>query len=66
MRVPVKEIALRTIELEARSIAGLSSYINEDFERAVEALKECGGRIVISGIGKSAVIAQKKIGRAHV
>lgn len=59
MTVPIKEIALRTIELEARSIAGLASFINEDFEKAVEALKDCTGRIVISGIGKSAVIAQK-------
>lgn len=59
MSVPVKEIALRTIDLEARSIAGLSAFINEDFEKAVQSLKDCEGRIVISGIGKSAVIAQK-------
>ena len=59
MTVPIKEIALRTIELEASSIAGLASFINEDFEKAVQSLKDCGGRVVISGIGKSAVIAQK-------
>jgi len=59
MPAHIKKTALRTIELEAQSIAGLSSFINEDFEKAVNALASCPGRIVISGIGKSAVIAQK-------
>src|SRR4029077_8754470 len=34
-------------------------YIDEDFEKAIELIKACKGRLVISGIGKSAVIAQK-------
>ena len=55
----IQQIALRTISLESASIAGLSAYINEDFEKAVRAMSDCSGRIVISGIGKSAVIAQK-------
>ena len=59
MTSTIKQIALRTIELEARSIAGLSSFINDDFEKAVQAISLCKGRIVVSGIGKSAVIAQK-------
>lgn len=54
-----KQIALQTIELEARSIANLASFINEDFEKALDAMAACQGRVVISGIGKSAVIAQK-------
>lgn len=59
MNRSTKQIALRTIELEANSIAGLSNFINTDFEKAVDALYNCKGRIVVSGIGKSAVIAQK-------
>jgi arabinose-5-phosphate isomerase len=59
MTVSIKQIALRTIELEAQSIAGLSSYINDDFEKSVQAISDCRGRVVVSGIGKSAVIAQK-------
>jgi len=55
----IKQTALKTIELEAHSIAGLSAFINEDFEKAVKAIAGCKGRVVISGIGKSAVIAQK-------
>ncbi len=55
----IKQIALRTIDLEAKSILGLASFIDAEFEKAVEAIAECKGRVVISGIGKSAVIAQK-------
>src|SRR5436190_17213654 len=55
----IKQIALRTIELEAQSVAGLSLFINDDFEKAIHTIAKCKGRLVISGIGKSAVIAQK-------
>jgi len=59
MSISIKQIALRTIDLEAQSILGLTSFINDDFEKAVIAISACSGRVVISGIGKSAVIAQK-------
>ncbi|MES1214121.1 MAG: KpsF/GutQ family sugar-phosphate isomerase [Bacteroidota bacterium] len=59
MQSTIQQIAHRTIELEAQAVLGLSAFINEDFEKAVNAIKDCTGRIVISGIGKSAVIAQK-------
>src|SRR5688572_28772327 len=59
MQPNIQQIALQTIELEARSISQLSAYINEDFEKAIEAMAACKGRVVVSGIGKSAVIAQK-------
>jgi len=55
----IKQIALRTIKMEAQSIDGLGNYIDADFEKTVELIAACKGRIVISGIGKSAVIAQK-------
>ena len=55
----IKQIAIRTIQLEAQSVAALASFINDDFEKAVKAISLCKGRLVISGIGKSAVIAQK-------
>lgn len=59
MNVSIKQVALRTIELEASAIAELASFINNDFEKSVEAIAACKGRVVVSGIGKSAVIAQK-------
>lgn len=59
MTTPVKQIALKTIELESQSISGLAQFINDDFEKAINSIINCKGRLVISGIGKSAVIAQK-------
>lgn len=61
MNDKVKKIALQTIDLEARSIQALSRSINNDFENAVQVIADCKGRVVVSGIGKSAVIAQKLV-----
>ena len=52
-------VALRTIRLEAASISGLEVFINNDFEKAVEKIAYGKGRLIVSGIGKSAIIAQK-------
>ena len=52
-------VALRTLELQAASISNLSAFINADFVKAVEQIAYCKGRLVVSGIGKSAIIAQK-------
>ena len=51
--------ALRTIELEAQSVSGLAAFIDDNFVAAVEKIAATKGRLVISGIGKSAVVAQK-------
>lgn len=59
MKPALKQIALRTIEMESQSISGLAQFINDDFEKAINAIAGTKGRLVISGIGKSAVIAQK-------
>ncbi len=40
-------------------MARLEVFINDDFVRAVETIAACKGRLVISGVGKSAIIAQK-------
>ena len=53
------QVALRTIELESRSVEGLKGFIDDRFVSAVECIAACRGRLIISGIGKSAVIAQK-------
>src|SRR6187431_2398139 len=55
----ILQVALKTIQLEAEAIAGLGAQLNESFEKAVRAIAASKGRVVISGIGKSAVIAQK-------
>ena len=53
------ETALETISIEALSIDKLKSFIDDDFLSSVKTIHESKGRLVISGIGKSAIIAQK-------
>lgn len=53
------QVALRTIELETNAVGGLKEYIDPDFVKAVEQVAASKGRLIVSGIGKSAVIAQK-------
>ncbi len=57
--VNIRETGKSTIRLESAAIGSLEHYINEDFERVVELIAACTGRVVITGIGKSAIIAQK-------
>ena len=52
-------VALRTIELETNSVNGLKAFIGADFVKAVEQIAQSKGRLIVSGIGKSAIIAQK-------
>lgn len=51
--------ALRSIQLEADSVAGLRHYIDESFVDIVNLVHQSKGRLVISGIGKSAIVGQK-------
>jgi arabinose-5-phosphate isomerase len=55
----IQAAALRTVELEAESISHLREFINEQFVKAVELIAATKGRVVVSGIGKSAIVAQK-------
>ena len=52
-------MAKETINIESKSIANLSSLINEDFANATQLIYESKGRVIITGIGKSAIIANK-------
>jgi len=51
--------AVNTIEIEARTIAALRESINEDFVQTVKLIAASRGRVVVTGIGKSAIIGQK-------
>ena len=55
----IQQTALHTIQLEAASVAGLAAFIDASFEKAVEAIHLTKGRLVLSGMGKSAIVAQK-------
>ena len=55
----IKNTALDTLNLESKSISNLSKIIDSNFCKIVELLKDCQGKIVLTGIGKSAIIGMK-------
>lgn len=55
----ILESAKKTILAESESVANLVNYLTEDFAKSVEIIFKSKGRLVITGIGKSAIIAQK-------
>lgn len=55
----ILDLAKKTIEIESEAIHNLGSFLNDDFAKAVSCIITSKGRVVISGIGKSAIIASK-------
>lgn len=51
--------ARRVIEAEAQAVSGLAAGLGSDFEQAVRMVLDCQGTVVLSGIGKAGIIAQK-------
>ncbi|WP_111309095.1 KpsF/GutQ family sugar-phosphate isomerase [Confluentibacter sediminis] len=51
--------AIQTITMEGDAILNLSTLINDEFAEAVEAIYTSKGRLIITGVGKSAIIANK-------
>lgn len=51
--------AKEVIEIEAKTIASLTSSINEDFEQVVDAFLHLRGKVIVLGIGKSGLIGRK-------
>jgi len=55
----VRKIAERVFRLEADAILGLIPKLDERFEEAVEVLRGCAGRVIVTGMGKSGLIGRK-------
>jgi len=55
----ILNIIKETIDLQSNSISNLNKYINIDFVKSIQLILNSEGRVIISGIGKSAIIAQK-------
>lgn len=53
------KIARETLEIESKAISRIKESINDDFINSVKLIYHSKGRVVITGIGKSAIIAQK-------
>jgi len=54
-----RETARKVLEIESQAILDLRDRIDASFDRAVEILLTCGGRVVVTGMGKSGLIGQK-------
>ncbi len=52
-------LAQRTFEIEARALLALAARQGEGFARAVQAMLECRGRVVVMGMGKSGHVGRK-------
>ncbi|MGH9414340.1 MAG: KpsF/GutQ family sugar-phosphate isomerase [Terriglobales bacterium] len=59
MAEPVQEAAKRVLAVEAAAVAALVERIGADFERAVALVLGCQGRVVVTGMGKSGLVARK-------
>lgn len=53
------ELAKKVLRIEAEAINGMLDRLDESFDRAVELLLPCKGRVVVTGIGKSGIIGKK-------
>jgi arabinose-5-phosphate isomerase len=53
------EIARQVLETEAKAILGLVPKLDENFERALDILERSRGRVIVTGMGKSGIIARK-------
>ena len=53
------ERAKKVLKIEAEATAALIDRIDERFERAVEMILNCEGRVVVTGMGKSGLIGKK-------
>lgn len=59
--VDIKAVAKKVIQDESEAIRCLADYIDDDFEKVVKLIFESKGRVIVTGIGKSAIIAQKMV-----
>ena len=57
--IDIKDVARNVIIEEADTVRNLVGFIDDDFEKVVKLIYESKGRVIITGIGKSAIIAQK-------
>ena len=55
----ILNIVKQTIDLQSDSIKNLNKYLNDDFVDCIQLILKSKGRVIVSGIGKSAIIAQK-------
>lgn len=55
----IRDLAMEVLQIEADSILKLKERIGEDFEKAIDILYGCKGRVIVTGMGKSGHIGRK-------
>jgi arabinose-5-phosphate isomerase len=55
----IREAAGKLLEVEAEAVRSLVDRLGPEFDRAVEMLASCRGRVVVTGMGKSGIVARK-------
>lgn len=55
----VNELAKEVLDIEAKSILRLKNNIGEEFDKAIDILYNCKGRVIVTGMGKSGLIGKK-------
>ncbi len=55
----IHDLAMEVLQIEADSILKLKDRIGEDFEKAIDILYDCKGRVIVTGMGKSGHIGRK-------
>jgi len=53
------QVGKKVIQIEAEAVSQLANRIDEHFDKAVEEIFNCDGRVIVSGMGKSGLISQK-------
>jgi arabinose-5-phosphate isomerase len=54
-----RDYAKEVFKIEADAVAALSDRLDEDFDRAVDVILGCKGRVIVAGMGKSGLIGKK-------
>ena len=55
----INELAKDVLDIEAKAILRLKNNIGDDFDKAVDILYNCKGRVIVTGMGKSGLIGKK-------
>ena len=58
-RPEIIERGRRVLHLEQEALAAIEARLGDEFAHAVELMRECGGRIIVCGVGKSGLIGRK-------
>lgn len=59
MRINILKRARQVLDIESAAVKNLKSVINKDFLKAIEIMFKAKGRVVVSGMGKTGIVAQK-------